>query len=212
MQRREAIKKVTVQECKSYVLESFQSLYPNCTVIQSYPGFSVRPPLPYIVLEFGSEETTAEIESMVDGILYQSWSETIPFTVELVTQSRTEHDNGVKKVLPPVAADDLAESVRFFLSPLAEDFMRAKNVRIYSTSSPMQVFNVTPGVERAQCSFAVDFILRTSEYAALAMADGSYPYDRKSAASKDLAAMPAGYFDEAEITCIDEDHQGSENE
>lgn len=200
--------KMKAQECKDYVIESFQRLYPACTVIQSYPGFSTRPPLPYIVLEFGAEEVTAQNESIVDGILQQAWSETMPFVAELVAQSRTGHADGIKRVLPPVAVDDLAQSVRFFDSPLAEDFMRAKNVRIYATGSPTPIFNATPGVERAQCSFAADFVLRTSEYAALAPVSEEYTADHKSAASKELADIQAGYFDSAEVTCIDE--QGSE--
>lgn len=199
---------MTVQECKNYVIESFQKLYPNCTVIQSYPGFSARPPLPYVVLEFNSEEIKAENEFIVDGILQQAWSETIPFEAELVAQSRTEHVDGTKRVLSAVVLDDLAQSVRFFESPFAEDFMRAKNVRIYSTSSPTQIFNATPGVERARCSFAADFVLLTSEYAALSPNGEEYTPNRNSAASKELADMQAGYFDSVEVTCIDE--QGSE--
>lgn len=203
---------MTPQECRDTVIELFQRLYPGCTVIYSYPGFSARPPLPYIVLEFGAEEIIAQHQSVKDGILQQAWQETIPFTAEMADKSRTVHDGGVKKVLPPTVVDDLGQSARFFESPYADDTMRAKNIRISLTAPPTPVFNAVPGVERAQCSFSADFVLYTSEYAALSPRDWAYSADRKSAASKELAEMEAGYFTEAEVICADEEHKGSENE
>ena len=75
----------------------FVELYPHCTVIYSYPN-SVRPPLPYVVLDFERIDPVGSFERIEDGILWQEKSKHIPFSAELVTESKTEHAAGVKKV------------------------------------------------------------------------------------------------------------------
>ena len=95
--------------------------------------------------------------------------------------------------------DDLAQSIRFFQSPYAEDKMRLLNISVTATGTPEQIYNSVSGVERARCSFSVDFVQNTKEYAALHPQDGEYIADHDSAASKELADTQAGYFTEVEI-------------
>jgi hypothetical protein len=95
--------------------------------------------------------------------------------------------------------DDLAQSIRFFQSSYAEDKMRLLNISVTATGNPEQIHNSVSGVERARCSFSVDFVQNTKEYAALHPQDGEYIADHDSAASKELADMQAGYFTEVEI-------------
>ena len=124
---------------------------------------------------------------------------TMPFSAELVAQSKVVHGNGVKKALLSTVVDDLAQSTRFFQSPYAEDKMRLLNISVTATGTPEQIYNSVSGVERARCSFSVDFVQNTKEYAALHPQDGEYIADHDSAASKKLADMQAGYFTEVEI-------------
>ena len=72
----------------------FVELYPHCTVIYSYPN-SVRPPLPYVVLDFERIEPVNSFEYVKNGILWQEKCKRIPFSAELVTESKTEHAAGV---------------------------------------------------------------------------------------------------------------------
>ena len=48
---------MTPAECREAVRLMFAELYPKCKVIYSYPN-AVRPPLPYIVVDFDSVVTT----------------------------------------------------------------------------------------------------------------------------------------------------------
>lgn len=123
----------------------------------------------------------------------------MPFSAELVAQSKVVHGGGVKKALLSTAVDDLAQSIRFFQSSYAEDKMRLLNISVTATGNPEQIHNSVSGVERARCSFSVDFVQNTKEYAALHPQDGAYIADHDSAASKELADMQAGYFTEVEI-------------
>lgn len=77
--------------------------------------------------------------------------------------------------------------------------MRLLNISVTATGNLEQIYNSVSGVERARCSFSVDFIQSTKEYAALHPQDGEYIADHDSAASKKLADMQAGYFTEVEI-------------
>ena len=95
--------------------------------------------------------------------------------------------------------DDLEQAIQFFDSQYAGDKMRAMNITVCTEGSPEPIHNSAPGVERARCSFYVDFVQRTKEYAALAPIDGEYSEDRASAASKKAADMEAGWFDEVEV-------------
>ena len=115
---------------------------------------------------------------------------TMPFSAELVAQSKVVHGGGVKKALPSTVVDDLAQSIRFFQSPYAEDKMRLLNISVTATGNLEQIYNSVSGV---------DFIQSTKEYAALHPQDGEYIADHDSAASKKLADMQAGYFTEVEI-------------
>ena len=166
---------MTEAECRAEIRNFFMELYPACTVIYSYPGNAARPPAPYVVLDFNAADSSQIDEYVDDGILQQTWYMTMPFSAELVAQSKVVHGGGVKKALPSTVVDDLAQSIRFFQSPSVS------------------------GVERARCSFSVDFIQSTKEYAALHPQDGEYIADHDSAASKKLADMQAGYFTEVEI-------------
>lgn len=84
---------MTADECRLILKQIFKKLYPNCTVQDSYPGDLPRPPLPYIVLDFGRVDTQKVDSSFngKDGILYQSWHQSMPLTVELVSSSKTKH-------------------------------------------------------------------------------------------------------------------------
>ena len=157
---------------------------------------AARPPAPYVVLDFNAADSSQIDEYVDDGILQQTWYMTMPFSAELVAQSKVVHGGGVKKALPSTVVDDLAQSIRFFQSPYAEDKMRLLNISVTATE---QIYNSVSGVERARCSFSVDFIQSTKEYAALHPQDGEYITDHDSAASKKLADMQAGYFTEVEI-------------
>jgi hypothetical protein len=176
----------------------FVELYPHCTVIYSYPN-SVRPPLPYVVLDFERIEPVNSFEYVKNGILWQEKCKRIPFSAELVTESKTEHADGVKKVGLSTVVDDLEQAIQFFDSQYAGDKMRAMNITVCTEGSPEPIHNSAPGVERARCSFYVDFVQRTREYAALAPIDGEYSGDHASAASKKVADMEAGWFDEVEV-------------
>ena len=117
----------------------------------------------------------------------------------MVIARKTEHAAGVKKVGLSTAVDDLEQAVQFFDSQYAGDKMRAMNITVCADGSPEAIHNSAPGVERARCSFYVDFVQSTKEYAALAPADGEYSEDHASAASKTVADMKAGWFDEVEV-------------
>ena len=189
---------MTPAECREAVLLMFVELYPHCTVIYSYPN-SVRPPLPYVVLDFERIEPVNAFEYVKNGILWQEKCKRIPFSAELVTESKTEHAAGVKKVSLSTVVDDLEQAIQFFDSQYAGDKMRAMNITVCTEGSPEPIHNSAPGVERARCSFYVDFVQRTKEYAALAPIDGEYSEDHASAASKKAADMEAGWFDEVEV-------------
>lgn len=130
----------------------FVELYPHCTVIYSYPN-SVRPPLPYVVLDFERIDQVGSFECIEDGILWQEKCKRIPFSAELVTESKTEHAAGVKKVGLSTAVDDLEQAAQFFDSQYAGDKMRAMNIMVCANGSPEAIHNSAPGVERARCSF-----------------------------------------------------------
>ena len=189
---------MTPAECREKVRLMFVELYPHCTVIYSYPN-SVRPPLPYVVLDFERIDQVGSFECIEDGILWQEKCKRIPFSAELVTESKTEHAAGVKKVGLSTAVDDLEQAAQFFDSQYAGDKMRAMNITVCANGSPEAIHNSAPGVERTRCSFYVDFVQSTKEYAALAPADGEYSEDHASAASKTVADMKAGWFDEVEV-------------
>lgn len=104
---------MTPAECREAVRTMFADLYPTCKVIYSYPN-AVRPPLPYIVLDFESIDTVGAFETIEDGILQQQKCKRIPFSAELVTESKTTHAAGVKKVGLSTAVDDLDQAVQFF--------------------------------------------------------------------------------------------------
>lgn len=190
---------MTEAECRAEIRKFFMELYPACTVIYSYLGNAARPPAPYVVLDFNAADSSQIDEYVDDGILQQTWYMTMPFSAELVAQSKVVHGGGVKKALPSTVVDDLAQSIRFFQSPYAEDKMRLLNISVTATGNLEQIYNSVSGVERARCSFSVDFIQSTKEYAALHPQDGEYIADHDSAASKKLADMQAGYFTEVEI-------------
>lgn len=189
---------MTPAECREAVRTMFADLYPTCKVIYSYPN-AVRPPLPYIVLDFESIDKVGAFETIEDGILQQQKCKRILFSAELVAESKTTHAAGVKKVGLSTAVDDLDQAVQFFDSQYACDKMRAINITVSAEGIPEPIHNSAPGVERARCSFYVDFVQRTKEYAALAPIDGEYSEDHASAASKKVADMEAGWFDEVEV-------------
>lgn len=191
---------MTASECREHIQKLFAELYPGCTVIHSYPGMSPRPPLPYVALTFEKVQTVKVNEIIEDGVLQQEWYKTIPFTAELVTSSKTTHANGTMIENPSTALDDLDRSIHFLRSAYVGDKSRALNIAISVTSDPEQIFNPTPSVERAKCSYTVDFVELTKEYAALHPRDEDYMSDHPSSASKELANMKAGWFNEVEIT------------
>ena len=96
---------MTPAECREAVRTMFADLYPICKVIYSYPN-AVRPPLPYIVLDFESIDTVGAFETIEDGILQQQKCKRIPFSAELVAESKTTHAAGVKKVGLSTAVED----------------------------------------------------------------------------------------------------------
>lgn len=189
---------MTPAECREAVRLMFAELYPKCKVIYSYPN-AVCPPLPYIVLDFESVDTTGVFESIEDGTFQQRKSKHIPFSAELVTGSKTSHAGGIKKVGLPTAVDDLDQAVQFFDSHYASDKMRSINITVYAEGIPEAIHNSAPGVERARCSFSVNFMQCTKGYAALAPSIGDYSEDHDSAAAKDVADVEAGWFDKAEV-------------
>ena len=96
-------------------------------MIYSYPN-SVRPPLPYVVLDFERIEPVNSFEYVKNGILWQEKCKRIPFSAELVTESKTEHAAGVKKSCLSTVVDDLEQAIQFFDSQYAGDKMRAMNI------------------------------------------------------------------------------------
>lgn len=86
---------MTPAECREAVRTMFADLYPTCKVIYSYPN-AVRPPLPYIVLDFESIDKVGAFETIEDGILQQQKCKRILFSAELVAESKTTHAAGVK--------------------------------------------------------------------------------------------------------------------
>lgn len=114
---------MTADECRLILKQIFKKLYPNCTVQDSYPGDLPRPPLPYIVLDFGRVDTQKVDSSFngKDGILYQSWHQSMPLTVELVSSSKTKHTDKEKLTSRSTVVDDLVQAVLFFQSPMARD-------------------------------------------------------------------------------------------
>lgn len=189
---------MTPAECREAVRTMFADLYPTCKVIYSYPN-AVRPPLPYIVLDFESIDTVGAFETIEDGILQQQKCKRIPFSAELVAESKTTHAAGVKRVGLSTAVDDLDQAVQFFDSQYACDKMRAINITVSAEGIPEAIHNSAPGVERARCSFSVNFVQCTKEYAALAPTIGGYEADHNSAAAKAIADAEAGWFDKVEV-------------
>ena len=186
--------------CRECIRKLFAELYPGCTVIYAYPGMSPRPPLPYVALTFGKVQTVKVNEAIEDGILQQEWYKTIPFTAEFVTSSKITHADGTMSENPSTALDDLDRSIQFLRSAYVGDKTRALNISISATGDPEQVFNPTPSVERARCSYSVDFVELTKEYAALHPRDGDCAFDHSSSMSEELANMKAGWFNEVEVT------------
>ena len=77
--------------------------------------------------------------------------------------------------------------------------MRAINITVSAEGIPEAIHNSAPGVERARCSFSVNFVQCTKEYAALAPTIGGYEADHNSAAAKAIADAEAGWFDKVEV-------------
>ena len=192
---------MTADECRLILKRVFKKLYPNCTVQDSYPGDLPRPPLPYIVLDFGRVDTQKVDSSFngKDGILYQSWHQSMPLTVELVSSSKTKHTDKEKLTSRSTVVDDLVQAVLFFQSPMARDKMLTLNMAVSESSSPERIYNGGSGVERARCSFLIDYTLNSKEYAALHPLEGEYLDTHPTKASKEIADMEAGYFESVEI-------------
>lgn len=190
---------MTPSECREAVKQMFAALYPGCVVDYSYPSDNTPPTLPYMVLDFGRIETQPPAQTVKDGILYYSWRKSMSFTVELVTKSKTTHKDGKKLTGLSTVVDDLDQSIQFLHSAYAGDLMRALNIAVAKNGTPEPIYNSVSSVERARCAFYVDFIQKTKEYAALQPQDGEYIADHDSAASKELADMEAGWFNEIEI-------------
>ena len=157
---------MTEAECKAEIRKFFMELYPACTVIYSYPGNAARPPAPYVVLDFNAADSSQIDEYVDDGILQQTWYMTMPFSAELVAQSKVVHGGGVKKALPSTVVDDLAQSIRFFQSPYAGDKMRLLNISVTATGNPEQIYNSVSGVlrglgdsRRPMCFIAIACVL-----------------------------------------------------
>lgn len=89
---------MTEAECRAEIRKFFMELYPACTVIYSYPGNAARPPAPYVVLDFDAADSSQIDEYVDDGILQQTWYMSMPFSAELVAQSKVVHGGGVKKL------------------------------------------------------------------------------------------------------------------
>lgn len=117
--------KMTIDECQEAIKGIFRELYPNCTVTYSYPGIFERPPLPYVLLDFGKVDSTRVDSSFSqdDGLLYQTWHNSMALTVDMVENCKTTHTNG--KVMAPKfrAVADLAQAVAYINSPMLEDRM-----------------------------------------------------------------------------------------
>lgn len=148
---------MTEAECRAEIRKFFMELYPACTVIYAYPGNAARPPAPYVVLDFDAADSSQIDEYVDDGILQQTWYMSMPFSAELVAQSKVVHGGGVKKALLSTAVDDLAQSIRFFQSSYAEDKMRLLNISVTATGNPEQIHNSVSGVERARLFFFCGF-------------------------------------------------------
>ena len=193
---------MTFDECQDAVLELFTGLYPKCTVALSYPGMAERPPLPYILLDFGKldSQNVHNAFDHGDGILYQSTHQSVSLTVDLVRSSQTVHSkNGNRVVRRATATADLAQTVVFLDSPMTTDWLYGMNLAISVTAPPQPVYGSPAGIDRARCSLTVDFTLDTKEYASLHPVDGEYEDTRPSMASKKLADFEAGYFTEVQI-------------
>lgn len=89
---------MTEAECRAEIRKFFMELYPACTVIYSYPGNAARPPAPYVVLDFDAADSSQIDEYVDDGILQQTWYMSMPFSAELVAQSKVVHGGGVKRL------------------------------------------------------------------------------------------------------------------
>lgn len=188
---------MTIESCQDAVLELFTGLYPKCTVALSYPGMSERPPLPYILLDFGKVDSQRVDNSFDhgDGILYQSVHQSMMLTVDLVRTSQTTHTkDGRCATHRATAVQDLTKAVNFLDSPMAEDQLFCSDIAISIDSGPQPVYGSPVGIDRARCSMTVNFTMTSKEYAALHPVDGEYEDLRPSMASKDLADAEAGYF------------------
>ena len=123
---------MTADECRLILKQVFKKLYPNCNVQDSYPGDLPRSPLPYVVLDFGRVDTQ-KVDSSFNGrngILYQSWHQSMPLTVELVSGSKTKHTDKEKLTSRSTVVDDLVQAVLFFQSPMARDKMLTLNMAV----------------------------------------------------------------------------------
>lgn len=193
--------KMTIDECQEAIKGIFRELYPNCTVTYSYPGIFERPPLPYVLLDFGKVDSTRVDSSFSqnDGLLYQTWHNSMALTVDMVENCKTTHTNG--KVTAPKfrAVADLAQAVAYINSPMLEDRMLGLDIAISTESSPQPIYGSGPGVDRAQCAFSIDFTTTTKEYAALQALDKEYEELRPASASKKLADFEAGFFIGVEV-------------
>lgn len=191
---------MTISECMDAVLGIFSELYPDCTVAISYPGMSERPPLPYILLDFG-KVTTRQVDgsfSKKDGILYQSWYLGIPLTVDMVIPAKTTHFSGEMVTRRPYAFQDLSQASVYLNSPMGRDKLYDLNLSITEDSGAQPIYGSAPSVDRAQCSFTVDFTMTSKEYAALRPVGDEYIAERRSSASKVLADKEAGWFNEVD--------------
>nr|DAG11247.1 MAG TPA: hypothetical protein [Caudoviricetes sp.] len=188
---------MTIESCQDAVLELFTGLYPKCTVALSYPGMSERPPLPYILLDFGKVDSQRVDNSFDhgDGILYQSVHQSMMLTVDLVRTSQTTHTkDGRCATHRATAVQDLTKAVNFLDSSMAEDQLFCSDIAISVDSGPQPVYGSPAGIDRARCSMTVNFTMTSKEYAALHPVDGEYEDSRPSMASKALADSEAGYF------------------
>ena len=188
---------MTIETCQDAVLELFTGLYPKCTVALSYPGMSERPPLPYILLDFGKVESQRVDNSFDhgDGILYQSVHQSMMLTVDLVRSSQTTHSGDGRCVTNrATAVQDLSRAVNFLDSSMAEDKLCGLDIAVSVDSGPQPIYGSPVGIDRARCSMTVDFTMTSKEYAALHPVDGDYEDLRPSIASKQLADAEAGYF------------------
>ena len=197
---------MTRRECKRAITELFALFYDTCTVIEAVPD-SARPKMPYIVLTYGNTrpEQNAML-SIVDGVVQEIRVVHMTLDAQLISEGTLRSVPGVKSKAIDTTVDDLLQFCTFISGEYASIWLQQHDISIVPEGDTYPIYNSLNGVStpyRAQQRFTVDFAMTTEDMAAMRQPATEYT-QTSSGGSPALAALEAGYAEDAPITFTEE--------